>query len=299
MDSTEVNQRWQQSQQQSRLARLPRWVSWRVKKKVALWSGRARKDETKLFWGQPMTIVYPEYVSGLIGKHGYFEEDLTTVLLENIKPGMVVYDVGAHFGFYSLLASELVGDAGHVYSFEPTKRTYDVLAENAGRCDNITASNIAAFSETCEISFWDQGLSSSSLNFIVADESQVNPDYIKQGGKVTVPAVKLDEFAIDNRDPDFLKVDAEGAEGPILHGMQDIITRSFPAITLECGDDVNERTGNNPCRENVQFLLDHGYEAFDYRSGQEVRHELTERYGVANILFRHPQWRFVQQQRAA
>ncbi len=239
-----------------------------------------------------MTIVYPEYVSSKIGQSGYFEPDLTTMFIDTVRPGMVVYDVGSHFGYFSLLASELVGPEGRVFAFEPTARTFQVVSENASRRENITCNNVAAYSRTGEISFWDQGLDGSAVNFVVNDDSKVDPNHTRKGEKISVPAIRLDEFAAEHGDPDFLKIDAEGAEGPILEGMTEIIERSHPAISLEVGDGINQKTGNKPCRDNVNWLLDRGYQVYNYRKCQPALHEVTDSYGYENLFFRHPDWRF-------
>ena len=273
--------------QRSPLQSFPRWLRWRVRKKVARWMGRPDKHAVPLFWGQPMTIAYPEYVSSKIGRYGYFDREFTETLIDLIRPGMVVYDIGAHFGYYSLLASELVGNQGAVYSFEPTPQTYQLLQENASRRENIQCENLAAFSETRTLQFLDQGLLDSSGNFIVKESSKHRSSSRVQR-EVSVQAVRLDEFATENRDPDFLKIDAEGAEGEILKGMSEIIDRSHPAISLEVGDDVAETTGSNPCRDNVDFLMERGYQVFDIYPGGPKRHVLVEKYPPANLLFVHP-----------
>ncbi len=246
-----------------------------------------------------MTIVYPEYVSSKIGRQGYFEADLTSMFIDVLRRGMVVYDVGSHFGYFSLLASELVGAQGRVFAFEPTATTYNVLTTNAARRDNITCQNVAAFRQSGQISFWDQGLDSSSVNFVVNDAKAVDPDHTKRGRMITVPAIKLDDFAAEHGDPDFLKIDAEGSEGPILEGMSQILQRSHPSISLEMGDGISQKTGNRPCRENVEYLLDHGYQVFDYRTCKAGEHTVAGEYTYDNLLFRHPAWKYTQQAAAA
>ena len=89
-----------------------------------------------------------------------------------------------------------------------------------------------------------------------------------------------------------MKIDAEGAEGPILEGLAETIERSHPAISLEVGDVISEKTGNKPCRQNVEQLLDLGYSVFDYRTGRSQSHTVADSYGYDNLLFRHPEWRF-------
>jgi FkbM family methyltransferase len=244
-----------------------------------------------------MTIVYPEFVSSKIGRYGYFEADMTSMFVDVLRAGMVVYDVGSHFGYFTMLASELVGDAGHVFALEPTAATFAVLQENASRRPNITCSNVAAFRHSGEITFRDQGLNDSALNFVVNGEPGGQPDD-SLGQVTTVGAVKLDDFATEHGDPDFVKIDAEGAEGPILEGMTGIIRRCHPGISLEMGDQVCQRTGNKPCRQNIDFLRDHGYEVFDYRTCRAAPHQARSSYGYDNLFFRHPSWRSADQRAA-
>lgn len=288
----EVRRRWDGCRHRSAIHRLPQWLNWRLSKKIAKWSGRPRKRETKLFWGQAMTVVYPEYVSSRIARYGYFETDMTSMFIDVLQPGMRVYDVGSHFGYFSLLASEIVGESGHVFAFEPTTETFQVLKENAARTGNITCNNIAAFRETGEITFLDQGLDDSSLNFIVNDEAGIQAELRSDNANlIRVPAVRLDEFADQHGDPDFVKIDAEGAEGPILEGMSGIIERCHPGISLEMGDKVCQKTGSQPCRENIDFLMDRGYEVYDYRTCRQARHEIRSSYSYDNLFFRHPEWK--------
>ena len=296
VNRAEVSRRWDGCRHQPSISRIPQWLNWRFTKKIAKWSGRPRKQETKLFWGQAMTVVYPEYVSSKIGRYGYFETDMTSMFIDVLRPGMRIYDVGSHYGYFSMLASELVGNTGHVFAFEPTAETFQVLQENAARRDNITCNNVAAFRETGEITFLDQGLHDSSLNYIVNDEAVGNAEHQQADANlIRVRAVKLDEFADEHGDPDFVKIDAEGAEGPILEGMSQIIQRCHPGISLEMGDQVCAKTGSKPCRENVEFLLDHGYEVYDYHQCQAERHEVMSSYSYDNLFFRHPQWQAASQ----
>ena len=83
----------------------------------------------------PRSMVVPILQGALRGKKwtvgssthgcwlGSFEYEKQKALQCAIKTGQVVYDIGANVGFYSLFASVLVGEAGHVYSFEPFRKT--------------------------------------------------------------------------------------------------------------------------------------------------------------------------------
>lgn len=64
----------------------------------------------------------------LHGKYGAGSELLAQLAFYNvIRKGDVVVDVGAHYGFYTLLAAKKAGDEGTVLSFEPSKENFRVL----------------------------------------------------------------------------------------------------------------------------------------------------------------------------
>ncbi len=56
-----------------------------------------------------------------------FEAESIKTFLSMLHPGDIVLDIGANVGVYSLLAAEAVGDAGHVYAFEPASQPFLAL----------------------------------------------------------------------------------------------------------------------------------------------------------------------------
>ncbi|MFK7789307.1 MAG: FkbM family methyltransferase [Phycisphaeraceae bacterium] len=283
MTKQELLDRWQASRRPLNAERIPRWVRWRIDRKHAKWFGRKVEREVRLFWGQPMTILHPEHVSGKIAKRGYFEQGLTRILIERLKPGEVFYDIGAHYGYFSLLAATITGSEGHVYSFEPTPETFARLTKNLATIDHATPVNLAVYSETMELVFCEMGSRDSSLNHVRAGgPSDEHSDEIR------VPAVSMDDFVKDNRPPDLIKVDAEGAEFAILQGMTGLLETGKPRITLEVGDYITQQTGNPPSREGVDFLLERGYDVFECIDGEIKPHTPIDEYGYDNLLFVHP-----------
>ena len=71
---------------------------------------------------------------------GIMEPYLTEVLCGIVKPGNVCVDVGACFGYQSLLLGELTGPTGRVFSYEPNKRVFLMLKHNIelnGMCPRV------------------------------------------------------------------------------------------------------------------------------------------------------------------
>ncbi|GAI28794.1 unnamed protein product [marine sediment metagenome] len=56
---------------------------------------------------------------------GVWEKYKTEVFKQMVKEGMVVVDIGANIGYYTLIGAELVGESGIVYAFEPEPSNVD------------------------------------------------------------------------------------------------------------------------------------------------------------------------------
>jgi len=122
------------------------------------------KRTATLFWGHQMTVVYPDPTSLATSRYGFYEEGLTTMVLEYLKPGMTFLDVGAHVGYFTLLAGWLVGNNGQVHSFEPTPSTFEVLRSNAGRNKNAHLNQVAVASGSRMVTLNDYGPAFSGYN---------------------------------------------------------------------------------------------------------------------------------------
>jgi FkbM family methyltransferase len=152
----------------------------------------------------------------------------TTLLMERIlKPGMVVIDVGAHVGYYALLAARLVGQEGRVYAFEADPANYRLLSENI---ELNSYSNLHAFSQAVTD---HSGQLSFFLSPFGSDRNSLYAENTGGGAReVQVTAIALDEFIASVREAqiDLIKMDIEGAELAALEGMKETIKRTVRLI---------------------------------------------------------------------
>lgn len=240
--------------------------------------------QARLFWGESMNVVFPEIVSCFLYRYGFFEPDLTRIVIHCVNPGDVVLDIGTHFGYYSLLTSHLVGASGQVHSFEPTRHTHSVVKSNVIGKPNIKLTNAAAWSKTTSLTFKDYGTTMSAFNSLY--EAKLDDAVAKKlhATEYTVAAVSIDEYVEHNRlTPTFIKIDAENAEHDILLGMKRTLTEIRPVVTLEVGD---VKAGNyKDSASAVRLLIQHGYRAQEWRDGRLCDHSPTDSYQHANLLF--------------
>ncbi len=250
----------------------------------------ARRFETsfrrraRLPWGDRINIVYPDTTSLDISRFGFYEEGLTRMVLDYLKPGMTFLDVGAHIGYYTMLEAWLVGDQGQVHSFEPTPGTFALLQSNAGNKTNVILNPVAIASESGTIGFNDYGPSLMGSNSRFTARADAGKLKRIQPVKYEVPATTIDEYVETNGlAPHFVKIDAESSEHEILRGMQNTLSRHRPAVSVEVGDMDIE--GVPPSRELIEFLSERGYQAHEFGSHGIVKHQVRDRYEYENVLF--------------
>lgn len=155
-------------------------------------------------------------------KH-FMDKHEVELMKKIIKPGMVVVDVGANIGFYTLLMADLVGEKGVVYAFEPERNNYNHLKELCRHRRNIMVNRCAV------------GEKSEELNLYISDDLNVDHLAYNDGGRrrrEKVLSISLDEYFEDVRKIDFVKIDTQGYEHHVLKGMTKLITKRSKIIIM-------------------------------------------------------------------
>jgi len=154
---------------------------------------------------------------------GTYEHDTVQIFQKLVKPGMTVVDVGAHVGFYALLAARLVGTNGCVYAFEPNPEVYNILVRNIqinGYREIVRAVPKGVSNKKRTVSLYVPREKSGEASFY-SGESADNTC-------IKVETLTLDEFFAGKGWPkiDLVKIDVEGAEVEVLEGMRELARRS-------------------------------------------------------------------------
>lgn len=148
-----------------------------------------------------------EVYDGLL--HKGYEPMTTRLLYENLGAGDVFVDAGANNGYFSLIASKLIGNKGKVLSFEPSPSTFQRLKHNLSLniSKNTEAFNVALSNEEGIATFYQ---------FHFADG---NNSFVKLPGtrEITVNTNRLDKV-LNGEMPTMIKIDVEGYERELLEG---------------------------------------------------------------------------------
>jgi len=197
------------------------------------------KVKRKTFWGEEITMIgirpYSLYNAGYIGNDDLF---VTKYLINSLNKDNVFIDVGANIGFFTLMASNLVGNSGQIYAFEPIPSTYEYLKSNVSEKSNVNIYQIGIHNKTGVSEILDFGIYNNfynSLGELKKLTSQLsdlrgNVDVIKY----MVNTITLDEFCIQNNvTPDIIKLDTEDTEDLILSTSLETIKKTRPEVIFE------------------------------------------------------------------
>jgi FkbM family methyltransferase len=248
--------------------------------------GISQELECPTFWGGTFSGVLPEAVSTLIWRTSYFDEEVSLTLLKFLHLGGTFVDIGAHFGFFSLLASHLVGPTGAVTAIEAMPSTFSRLEKNIKRNrahDNVKLYRGAAFDKVTELEFFDFGEVASSLNSAFGSRG---PSHLHAGvSKVFVSARPADRILEDLNTPkvSVVKIDAESSERYVLSGIAETVARDRPVIVMEVGDIVVEHEATS--QELILLLREQGYSPFHWRGGDLLPFRPVGPVTYANLVF--------------
>ena len=178
---------------------------------------------------------------------GRYEPGTTQLFEELLKPGMVVIDVGAHVGYYTLIAAKQVGPGGKVYAFEPDRDNHALLEKNIelNGYNNVLAARSAVSDRV--------GASDLYLTALDSGRHSLFHQGLPERGSVAVETTTVDSFLESQGWPgvDLVKIDVEGAEFTVLDGMAQLLERSAGLkMIIEFNPALIQGAGVSP----LQFL---------------------------------------------
>jgi FkbM family methyltransferase len=151
-----------------------------------------------------------------------------------LSKGMVIWDVGAHFGFYALWFARLVGTTGEVIAFEPNPKSFDKIQRHQ-RLNSFKYLKIfqtACGNQDRMQGMVDAGNPTTTAHFLYHDEPL--PTSVTM-----VQERRLDSLAREEelRDPVWIKMDVEGYAGYALEGALECLCRARPSLLIATHSD--------------------------------------------------------------
>ena len=205
-------------------------------------------DGSKILIPDSLSLITP-YV--LKEQNDWFEDEIRFVR-RLLQPEETAIDIGANYGIFTLAMAAAVGESGKVFTFEPASSTTAYLRESL-RINNYQQVHL----EQCALSN-----QSGKAQLAIGEHCELNAlsEKAVPGGTEEVSTTTLDQFLAghgQNIDGvDFIKIDAEGHEIPILDGAQKLLKEQSPLIQYEikAGHEINFTL--------VEAFREHGYASY-------------------------------------
>jgi FkbM family methyltransferase len=182
---------------------------------------------------------------------GTLERSKLSIFVSSLRPGMVVWDIGANVGLYTLCSSRRVGRGGRVYAFEPMPENLVHLRAHLelNGIENVEIEEKAVIDRETVVRM-KQGDSPSEW-------------HLDPGGEHEVSSIALDSWLERKsaRSPHVLKIDVEGSEAAVLRGGVETLRRHRPVIYLSLHSE-SERLACG------RILLEIGYRLRSWEPGQ-------------------------------
>lgn len=208
-------------------------------------------------------------LAGHLMLNGFWELPLTEFIVRTVKPGMTAIDVGANFGYFTLLLADLCGHSGRVYSFEPNPQVHALLNKS-----------VQANGYQSRVSLHQQAVTDREafeLNFYIPKDysgraALVDPEFVPPSTSAefrfeTVSSVQLDAALGKEAIVDFVKIDAEGSERAVWRGMRQLLNRSKNiCVALE----FSLERYDGAAVEFLDEILTMGFQ-LSYLDGEEVK----------------------------
>ena len=205
--------------------------------------------------GQRIVLDLDDWIPYQLFLTGVYDVEThhTTFFRRVVQPGMVVLDVGAHIGYYTLQAAARVGPTGQVHSFEPSMRACTRLLENVSlnAFTNVTINRCIVHGQPGQMQLTlgdDQNTGTSTTLTTLANDS---------GRRELVDAIMLDDYVRSKelRRVDLVKIDAEGSDLAVLSGARELLSQQNPQLLIEISPP-----SSGPARIDViDYLRGFGY----------------------------------------
>ena len=235
--------------------------------------------EAKLFTNQKMKVALPDYISEAVYVYSYFEPKETKAFIRILKDNDVFIDIGAHIGYYSLLATYFSANS-KTFAIEPTPSSYQILKDNVYPYGQIKPLNIGLYSSEGNMILNDFGLRYMCLNSF----SEARLSQKLESKKVNVTVITIDKLVKKEKIiPTVIKIDAESSELEIINGGENTLRNNNMVLFVEVGDFAN--LGFSSSLKIINRLEEFGYEAFEFENVFKKHKKLSIAYPSMSLFF--------------
>lgn len=202
-----------------------------------------------------------------------YDEGRSNFLFNVLRAGDIVIDVGAHIGYFSLLASAFVGKSGVVSAFEPEHTNFVQLQANVAlnRATNMQVYELALGAAAKEVPFYVNLSGNDGAHSLASPDSRGRQTAYRTD---TVQLATLDSVVgeLGTLQIRLLKVAAAGAEADVLRGATNLLRNGKIDWVVSQFDSRAMRRMGIQEAELREFMLGHGYQSYGLMASADLIH---------------------------
>ena len=246
-----------------------------------------RKVNYRFDRDNPVIAVIGDHISDQIRSSGLYERHLLETLRhlvfhdEQVCKQQIALDVGANIGNHSMF---LAGIFSRIIAFEPNPLISSILSLNLqlNKISNVEVKTIALSDRTTK-----QPLRFSARNLGAASLERMSAVSERAQYEVEVQLCEGDSILEADQPIGFIKIDVEGHEEAVLHGLKDTILRHQPILMVEqLRSAIGPQDGRSPA---FRFLNGMGYTAYEFRRvdwiGRKIQNIVSVATGYSTYAF--------------
>jgi len=186
---------------------------------------------------------------------GAYEPLETELVKKEVKKGDVALDIGANIGYYTLVLARI--DGGKVFAFEPDPSNFALLKKNveANGYKNVVLVQKAVSNQTGRARLYLSPTTPADHRIFDSGDGRQS---------VAIETVRLDDYFKNfNGKIDFIKMDAQGAEGGVIQGMLNLLKKNHNVkIAMEFSPNLLQKNGTAPA-DCLNLLTGLGFKLFE------------------------------------
>lgn len=203
------------------------------------------------------TLGLNRLVASFLGAGGY-EDRFQAAMLGAIRPGDVVWDVGANVGLYSRKFSDIAGSTGKVFAYEPSPANLQRLNLAVASLANVTVVPVGLGARE-EVVVFEQGKDPlGATSRIVGIVGITDKSAKESAGQVDIQLTSGDRLVSSGAVaiPNVIKIDTEGFELDVLLGLrQTLLEKRLRALCIEMHFGLLQERGLSNAPADIEKLL--------------------------------------------
>lgn len=230
-----------------------------------------------------------EHIGNFIYFNKCYEPIITKWFMRFIKRSSLVIDIGAHIGYYTSIAADIVGSEGRVIAFEPYYKNYYLLRKTIlkNNFQNVILETFAVADRGGRrLMYFPYNVNLGTGSFFKHKSLLHTSSYFKK--KMLIDTVSLDAYLLEKniKEVNLLKIDAEGVELSIIKGMcGGLREQIYKAIIIDCVETGVHNKERDYISELKSILRYFQYRLYHFAGKDKLGPEGTDFYRGSFIAF--------------